>query len=434
MPIPSGVVPASRVILADVLYERLLDAVVSGATAPGEKLSDAKVAEWAGMSRTPVREALDRLARIHLVEVLPRRGTLVTAVDPVRSRDSLEALGPVLVETLRSVVRLGSEEERAALADAFRDSVDAIGLFAGDGPLAVAVRQLRNERTEQVWADLVPYLRRAWNLDPALRVDGLSERIRTDVAASVRTGAADAAAEALDGWFAAQAVDRSETSPDEVVERPALAEPVMLREHAFETLYTAIVDGTLEPGEELDEKALIRWLDMSRQPIRHALLRLAAYGLVDMVPNRQPRVALLDPARVTSTLFVSTAWNVFTIERTAGRLADDEAEAVAAIATAYAEAVAADDTIGTATALRQFFAVFVDAFGNSVIAEQNADISYELALFLRPGGSAVDLGSIGQAFDAITAAVVTRDAAAAADAARTLVRLSLENFEARRQD
>jgi len=89
MPIPAGTVSANRVILADVLYDRLLAAIVTGEMQPGEKLSDASVAEWAGVSRTPVREALDRLARIHLVEVFPRRGTVVPPVDAARYADTL---------------------------------------------------------------------------------------------------------------------------------------------------------------------------------------------------------------------------------------------------------------------------------------------------------------------------------------------------------
>lgn len=55
-----------------------------------------------------------------------------------------------------------------------------------------------------------------------------------------------------------------------------------------------IVDMTLAPGRELDEAELVSWLGVSRTPIREALFRLAAEGLVIQVPNRGAHVAPVD--------------------------------------------------------------------------------------------------------------------------------------------
>ena len=62
MPIPAGVAALSRSLLRDDVYVRLRDAIVDGTFTPGEQLRDGDLAQWLGVSRTPVREALLRLA------------------------------------------------------------------------------------------------------------------------------------------------------------------------------------------------------------------------------------------------------------------------------------------------------------------------------------------------------------------------------------
>jgi DNA-binding GntR family transcriptional regulator len=62
-------------------------------------------------------------------------------------------------------------------------------------------------------------------------------------------------------------------------------------EHAYRALMQEIVSFTLVPGEDLDEATLVGRLGVSRTPVREALVRLAAEGLVHLVPNRGARVA-----------------------------------------------------------------------------------------------------------------------------------------------
>ncbi|MCA1452627.1 GntR family transcriptional regulator [Bradyrhizobium sp. BRP22] len=62
-------------------------------------------------------------------------------------------------------------------------------------------------------------------------------------------------------------------------------------EHAYRALMQEIVSFTLVPGEDLDEATLVGRFGVSRTPVREALVRLAAEGLVQLVPNRGARVA-----------------------------------------------------------------------------------------------------------------------------------------------
>lgn len=62
---------------ADVAYAELRRMILSGDAAAGARLGEAELAETLGLSRTPVREALQRLNSDGLVEVLPHRGARV---------------------------------------------------------------------------------------------------------------------------------------------------------------------------------------------------------------------------------------------------------------------------------------------------------------------------------------------------------------------
>ena len=60
----------------------------------------------------------------------------------------------------------------------------------------------------------------------------------------------------------------------------------LLREQAYVSLRDAIISGTFAPGEKLRDPELENWLGVSRTPIREALARLEAAGLVHTLPGR----------------------------------------------------------------------------------------------------------------------------------------------------
>jgi len=78
--------PVDHKLLSRTVADWLADRIISGEEPPGARLTETKLAEQAGVSRSPVREALRLLAREGLVELVPRIGAQVALLgsDDVR--------------------------------------------------------------------------------------------------------------------------------------------------------------------------------------------------------------------------------------------------------------------------------------------------------------------------------------------------------------
>lgn len=70
---------ASSRLLREVAYERLKDAIRHANLQPGQPLPESRLSRILGISRTPVREALQQLAQEGLVQIIPGRVVTVAA-------------------------------------------------------------------------------------------------------------------------------------------------------------------------------------------------------------------------------------------------------------------------------------------------------------------------------------------------------------------
>jgi DNA-binding GntR family transcriptional regulator len=77
-----------RALLSEQALDAIRRAIVTGELAPGEAVKDVELAARMGLSRTPVREALARLADEGLIETKPHSYTRVTALDARAVRDA----------------------------------------------------------------------------------------------------------------------------------------------------------------------------------------------------------------------------------------------------------------------------------------------------------------------------------------------------------
>ena len=74
--------PADNKLLSRAVADWLAGRIIAGEELPGARLTEPKLAELAGVSRSPVREALRILAGEGLVEIVPRLGAQVARVGP----------------------------------------------------------------------------------------------------------------------------------------------------------------------------------------------------------------------------------------------------------------------------------------------------------------------------------------------------------------
>ena len=66
--------------LKQLVADKVKNAILSGGIKPGEKIAEEKISEALGISRTPLREAINLLVNYGLVDVVPRRGAFVSHI------------------------------------------------------------------------------------------------------------------------------------------------------------------------------------------------------------------------------------------------------------------------------------------------------------------------------------------------------------------
>lgn len=128
---------ASAASLSDQAYFRLRELIVTLELAPGALLNERELMERLELGRTPIREALQALARDGLVEVYARRGMLVAPVDAGDLAD--------LHEVRAALEPVAAREAATRATDADRQEI---------GTLLEALARAANERDERALIEL----------------------------------------------------------------------------------------------------------------------------------------------------------------------------------------------------------------------------------------------------------------------------------------
>ncbi len=113
-------------------YATLLDEIQSGVLAPGTVLGEVEQSSRLGVSRTPLREALRRLASDGLVAQASARVTVVAGIDADDIRSLFELRRALETEAARLAAQRGDRRAFAALAEQFVavDTTDADASYA----------------------------------------------------------------------------------------------------------------------------------------------------------------------------------------------------------------------------------------------------------------------------------------------------------------
>lgn len=197
--------PARPVPLYARIAANIREEILDGALAPGQRLQEQSLAGRYGVSRVPVRDALRRLEVERLVEVVPNRGAVVTAVTPEQASELLQ-VRTVLEEliaghaaerrtdpeltALRAIVERGQRAVRGA-----RPS-DLVGLNtefhqllgrASHNPTATGLVEQLRPRIELVYAGKLPRRAQSSWAEHAAILDAVATQDVETATAAMRT-------------------------------------------------------------------------------------------------------------------------------------------------------------------------------------------------------------------------------------------------------
>lgn len=173
---------------------------------PGSAVSEAMLSQRLGIGRTPIREALQRLARERLVQILPRRGVIVSGIDVKAQLRLLEVRRELDRLVARSAARRATPEERTRFAEIARgmeraartgDDVSFLRLDREFNELCLEAA--RNEFAETALGLMNSLSRRFWYLHYRQAADmPETAKLHADIARAIADGDEAAAGRASD--------------------------------------------------------------------------------------------------------------------------------------------------------------------------------------------------------------------------------------------
>lgn len=134
-------------------------------------------------------------------------------------------------------------------------------------------------------------------------------------------------------------------------------------ESAYQLLRQWILIGRLEPGRRIDQESLASTLEISRMPLRQAIERLVAEGLVISSPHRSAIVAPLSATLLEDLYASRRALEGMLAEVGARKLSAADIESLSALIEAQEQAVERDDVEGYVRLDRQFHSTLYRASG-----------------------------------------------------------------------
>lgn len=146
-------------------------------------------------------------------------------------------------------------------------------------------------------------------------------------------------------------------------------ENLTLWQRVYTHLRGEILSGALLPGSELHEVALSETLGVSRGPIREAIGRLAAEGLVTVRPRRGAVVRALSTEEFLEAYQVREALEVMAVRLAVPRLTEADVEALETLVDEMTTCAERGDTQGFFEANSGFHRAFFDISGNRMLVD-----------------------------------------------------------------
>jgi len=148
---------------------------------------------------------------------------------------------------------------------------------------------------------------------------------------------------------------------------PANVRRNLLKDRAYADLKGRILNGDFEPGTFLSERQIVGWLQMSKTPIRAALEKLEAEGLVRVSPQQGILVREMSVHELADQFEIRAALETYVVRQLAGRLTPEQVSQLRANLAAQERSVRANDIRQIVQLDAEFHILFARFLGNEEI-------------------------------------------------------------------
>ncbi|GAA1315714.1 GntR family transcriptional regulator [Leucobacter albus] len=201
-----------------------------------------------------------------------------------------------------------------------------------------------------------------------------------------------------------------------------------LADEVYSHIYDAIIEGRLQPGEELNDKEIGAQFGVSRTPVREALKKLSLYRLVEMVPSKYTRVALRDERRLIEAS--NTLYCLYLVALREGIPAADSA--TKARLTELLEQLRVGGVAGNYRVVGEksyeYVWQLVEASGNDALQATLNRLVPQATMALAPRDNLTPAAEIWRGFEQVHACVLEGDVAGAVGAMYELTAPAREQF------
>jgi len=142
---------------------------------------------------------------------------------------------------------------------------------------------------------------------------------------------------------------------------------ISAKERAFLQIQQWIIDGTIHPGERLNDVELADALGVSRTPIREALQLLEVQGFIEMYPGRATQVTKVNQEDILKILPPLAVLQALSAELATSLISKPAIDFLRNINNNFAEAVGKDDFYSALKLDEQFHKLIVEVTGNPYI-------------------------------------------------------------------
>lgn len=146
------------------------------------------------------------------------------------------------------------------------------------------------------------------------------------------------------------------------------------KENAYNQIQQWIIDGTLHPGEKLNDNELAKALGVSRTPIRESLQLLEMEGFVEMFPGKATQVTEVNKESITDLLPPLAALQALSAELAIPHLTDETIALLESTNERFAAAVQTKQTFSALKIDEEFHKIIVDTANNPYILAMVASL------------------------------------------------------------